>query len=324
MSFIAGTPMTTARKLLASVLACLVTFNFSLFAWDNVGHMAVAYVAYQHLTPTTKNRVNKLLKLHPDYHRWFAEIPNGTSQPDKQMMIFMIASTWPDRIKRETGYTDDGTDSGYYPDGTTSVQNIGYTDHLRHKYWHFVDIPFSQDGTQLPAIPTPNAETQIGALRAVLASNVSDQLKSYDLVWLVHLVGDVHQPLHAATRVSRTDPRGDGGGTLVKLCPAPCQDELHWFWDHILGTSSRPSAAISVGKRLPDADSTLACKKDAAEWINESFEAAKQSVYVTPIEAGDGPFTITPAYRAAAKELAKKRIALAGVRLANLLNDELK
>lgn len=316
--------MTTARKLLALVLVCMVAFNFSLFAWDNVGHMAVAYVAYQHLNLTTKNRVHKLLKLHPDYHRWFAEIPNGTSRRDKHMMIFMIASTWADRIKRETGYTDDGTDSGFYPDGATSVQNVGYTDHLRHKYWHFVDTPFSQDGTQLPAIPAPNAGTQIRAFRTVLASNESDQLKSYDLVWLMHLVGDVHQPLHAATRVSSTDPSGDRGGTLVKLCAAPCKDELHAFWDHILATSSSLGTAISVGKGLPDTDSTLVRKKDAADWINESFEAAKQSVYVTPIGVGDGPFTIRPAYRTAAKELAKKRIALAGVRLANLLNDELK
>jgi hypothetical protein len=316
--------MTTACKLLASILACMVAFNLPLFAWDAVGHMAVAYVAYQHLNLTTKNRVHELLKLHPDYHRWFAEIPPGTSQRDKRLMIFMIASRWADRIKSESGYTDDGTDSGFHPDGDTSVQNIGYSDHLRHKYWHFVDIPFSQDGTKLPAIPTPNAETQIRAFRTVLASNESDQLKSYDLVWLVHLVGDVHQPLHAATRVSSSDPRGDGGGTLVKLCAAPCPDELHAFWDRILTTSSSLGTAIRVGNGLPDADPTLVRKKDAADWIHESFEAAQQSVYITPIASGDGPFRITPAYRSAAKELAKKRIALAGVRLANLLNDELK
>jgi len=47
-------------------------------------------------------------------------------------------------------------------------------------------------------------------------------------------------------------------------------------------------------------------------------------VYVAPIGAGDGPFTITPAYRIAAKKLAEQRVALAGVRLANLLNEELK
>src|SRR5207302_1414528 len=81
-----------------------------------------------------------------------------------------------------------------------------------HKYWHFVDTPFSTDGTTLPALPTPNAGTQIATFRAVLASNDPDEKKSYDLVWIEHLVGDVHQPLHSATRVSHTDPNGDNGG----------------------------------------------------------------------------------------------------------------
>ena len=53
-----------------------------------------------------------------------------------------------------------------------------------------------------PSIPTPNAVTQIGVIRKVLASSESDGLKSYDLVWLLHLIGDVRQPLHAAS-VSR-------------------------------------------------------------------------------------------------------------------------
>ncbi len=316
--------MKTAHKAFALVLIFLLAFPAPLFAWDSLGHMAVVYVAYQHLNPATKTRINNLLKLNPNYHKWLTQIPQGTSAANKKMMIFMMAATWPDQIRSEPGYSDDGTQGGNRPDGATSVRNIGYTDHLHHKYWHFVDTPFSTDGTTLPALPTPNAGTQIATFRAVLASNDPDEKKSYDLVWIEHLVGDVHQPLHSATRVSHTDPNGDNGGNNVKLCAPPCRDELHAFWDDILGTGSSPSAAISVGRGLPEADSTLAAKKDAADWIKESFEAAQQSVYVTPIGDGHGPFTITPAYRTAAKKLAKERIALAGVRLANLLNDELK
>jgi len=74
--------------------------------------------------------------------------------------------------------------------------------------------------------------------------------------------------------------------------------------------------------QLPDA--TLTVKKDAADWSSESFAAAKQTVYTAPIGMGGGPFTLTPAYKTKAKALARKRIALAGVRLANLLNEELK
>ena len=59
-------------------------------------------------------------------------------------------------------------------------------------------------------------------------------------------------------------------------------------------------------------------------WIDESFADAMSKVYASPIEEGDGPFELTAAYRDAAKQEARKRIALAGARLANVLNGELK
>ncbi len=316
--------MSRARNLLIGLLVLTPMLNVQAFAWDDVGHMAVAYVAYQRLNPATKTRVDQLLRLNPDYAQWKAAVPSGTSAAQSNMLIFMMAATWPDFIKHKAGYSDDGSEGGDRPDGATSSQNIGYSDHLHHKYWHFVDTPFSTDGTPLPSLPTPNAQTQITAFRAVLASNDPDDKKSYDLVWLEHLVGDIHQPLHAATRVSSTDPQGDHGGNLVTLCSAPCKEELHAFWDDLLGTSSKASSAVAVGRNLPTPDATLAAKKDAADWAAESFAAAKQTVYSAPIANGNGPFTLTPAYKAAAKKVARKRVALAGVRLANLLNNALK
>jgi hypothetical protein len=240
------------------------------------------------------------------------------------MMLFMISATWPDQIKSEPGYADDGTNEGNRPDGASSSQNIGYSDKLRHKYWHFVDIPFTQEGSVLPAIPTPDAETQIDAFRAVIASGQPDELKSYDLVWLLHLIGDVHQPLHCATRVSRTDPSGDNGGNNVALCPKPCRDELHAFWDDLPGTGSSPSDAVPYGKKLALANSMLAANTNTAVWVKESFEDAQKDVYIAPIDAGDGPFTLTSAYKANAQKVAEERVALAGARLANVLNAELK
>ena len=315
--------MSSTRKLISTLV---VTFTLSLptFAWGPEGHMAVAYVAYQHLNASTKARVDQLLRRNPDYKHWKAAVPSGTPAATRKMLIFMMAATWPDLIKKRVGYTDDGTDGGNRPDGASSSQNIGYSDHLRHRYWHFVDKPVSTDGTALPALPAPNAVTQITAFRAVLASNDLDEKKSYDLVWLEHLVGDIHQPLHAATRVSSGDPKGDNGGNLVTLCAAPCKQELHGFWDGALGSSSSAARAVTVGRSLPTPDATLAAKKDAADWAAESFEAAKKTVYVPPIAAGNGPFTLDATYKNNAKALARDRVALAGIRLANLLNDELK
>ena len=298
------------------------------YGWNNFGHMAVAYVAYQQLTPASKARVDALLQLNPDYQNWMMMIPEDASPSDKQMMVFLIAATWPDGIKGEYQYSDDGTNSGNTPDGAPSSQNTGYRDLLRHKYWHFVDTPFTSDGSALPAIPTPNAQERIALFRGVLASTGDDKLKSYDLAWLLHLVGDVHQPLHCATRVSSTDPGGDSGGNKEKLKCAGCAAHLHTFWDGLFGSGATPQAVIQpvikAAKKLPAPDAGLAAKSDEKDWIAESFQAAQNTVYQPPVVAGNGPFTLTSAYKSKAKTLAKQRIALAGARLANLINTELK
>jgi hypothetical protein len=166
----------------------LVALGFTLatpnFAWGPIGHMTVAYAAYQRLTPTVKTRVAALLKLNPDYPNWEKQIPARASPEEHDRIIFLAASVWADDIKGEPKYSDDGPDpGGNIPSGTpTSSQNVGYSDLLRHRYWHFIDVPFSPDGAKLPEIPSPNAETQIEAFRKVISSDQPDELKSYDLV----------------------------------------------------------------------------------------------------------------------------------------------
>ena len=72
-------------------------------------------------------------------------------------------------------------------------------------------------------------------LTDAIGTDESDDIKSYDVAWLEHLVGDVHQPLHATSRFTKNHPNGDAGGNLVLLCAAPCRDELHAYWDGLLG-----------------------------------------------------------------------------------------
>jgi hypothetical protein len=317
----------TAKALQVLVCAALgLAFSGPALAWNARGHMTVAYIAYKQLTPTTRDRANALLKLNPKYSDWSATVDQqvpGASADDKSLMIFMIAATWADGIKRDATYTQDGSQNGNRPDGSPDPgKNTGYDDLLMHKYWHFIDKPFSSDGTALPSIPTPNAQERIALFRMVLASTSADSLKSYDLTWLLHLLGDVHQPLHASTRVGSTDPNGDSGGNLVKLGCTSCQ--LHAFWDDLLGTSNNLKTVVKAARKLPAAEAAWAAKSDEKDWIAESFTESQQTVYAAPIAAGNGPFTLTARYKKNARKLAKLRVELAGARLANLLNTELK
>jgi len=136
----------------------------------------------------------------------------------------------------------------------------------------------------------------------------------------------VHQPLHCATRVSSGHLEGDSGGVNVALSGTP--PKLHFFWDDLFGHGADAQAALApalkAAKKLSAADPTLAAISDENVWVTESFQAAQQTVYKKPILAGNGPFTITSNYTKTATKLAKQRIALAGERLANLINNELK
>jgi hypothetical protein len=309
----------------AIVAICLLFSLQNAQGWNSIGHMTVAYVAYQQLTPAQKARAATLLALNPNYKKWLGYIHGSVTPEEQQMYVFMMAATWPDEIKANgSGYTEDGDSPPHTPEATS---NVGYTDVKMHKYWHFVNTPFSTDGTALPAVPTPNVETEIVALRKDLASDEPDAVKSYDLVWLLHLTGDIHQPLHCALRVSQADKRGDGGGNSVKIDVVP--NDLHGYWDNLLGVGDTSGflLAVKAGQALSPASATAAADLNVDDWENESFTLAKSNVYMNPpIGAGLGPFTIgsNPGYAAASLKVAQTRVALAGARLAAVLNAELK
>ncbi|MFO1499191.1 MAG: S1/P1 nuclease [Verrucomicrobiota bacterium] len=314
-----------AIALSALLLGCSLE---SALAWNDYGHMAVAYVAYQRLTPAVRQRATELIQLNPNYSLWSSWVPTQTSKAKKDRLIFMFASLWADEIKSQPGYQSDGSHSGNRPDGSPNpTANDGYSDVLRHKYWHFVDVPFAVDGTLLPAVPTPHAEERIGLFRRVLASNQPDPLKSYDLVWLLHLVGDVHQPLHCVTRVSGGHPEGDDGGNGVKLQNSSASN-LHSFWDGVAGDVASPKSGaarvISDSGHLPQPGPVSIARMDEHDWVEESSSEAQAVVYQPPVMPGDGPFVLDSAYKTAAKRLARARITLAGIRLAKLLNAELR
>jgi S1/P1 Nuclease len=339
-----------SRGICAALLSSLLIFTLfspqAVQAWGNAGHEAVAFVAWQQLKPEVKTRVITLLKivptLHnsdgtksiPGYQEWVTDLPAGLSQDQQNLYLFMRAATWPDSIKHQWL-----KDSDTPPAHLTKEVNIGFTDTASHGYWHFVDGAFASDTSKVPATPVPNAATQIAALRSYIASSEDDEVKAYDLIWLEHLVGDVHQPLHGVVRFYAG--KGDQGGNAVPVkLPAAIQKtfgsapkELHAFWDDLPGEGAPPVALPVAAKFAGDltaAPATDVAVTDPAKWAAESMTMAKKDVYVAPI--GKSPtnaqsksgYLITQAYYDKAMQDAKDRVALAGARLAKLINENLK
>ena len=83
-------------------LACLSVFVSAAvpeWPWSRGGHMAVAYIAYQKLTPTAKAKVDALLTKNPDYNTWVMAIPDTPANKDRRALIaFLRASLWADDI----------------------------------------------------------------------------------------------------------------------------------------------------------------------------------------------------------------------------------
>jgi S1/P1 Nuclease len=310
-------------RFLLVLAALLLTLGCrAALAWNSIGHMSVAWVAYQKLTPAEKARVATLLKVNPYYKSvWLKLIPAGTSDADRDLYIFMMAATWPDEIKaKNSGYTGTNTP----PPGEPAALNDGYKAKKAHKYWHYTNNPLGGDPGNLTPLSLPTATQKITALRAELAQPESTPLKSYDLVWLLHLVGDIHQPLHSATRVSG-NPKGDLGGNDVKLTGSI--DNLHSFWDDALGQGLTKNfmTAAKVAAALPDPDPALVPDDKEDDWTAESFKLAETTVYVNPpVGPGLGPFTPDAAYTAKTQQIAKERVALAGARLAVLIKEALQ
>lgn len=312
-------------KAYPAVILLLISGASPAAAWWDEGHMQIAAAAYERLSPDIREKADALIRLNPEYPNWTAGVPDRL----KAQYSFIRAATWADDIKSQiSGYTDEGDK----PDAPNAGRNIGYWDYYKHSYWHFVDVPYPVEG----ATPEPgekvNLLTQIDLLSKGLqaSSGLPDAVRSYDLVWLIHLVGDAHQPLHSTSLYSTKFKKGDRGGNSINIETTSGQKmDLHAYWDSLLGGYSTPYGAIFDGlasreTKLPPADENLAKIADPAEWIKESHKIAVDVVYKPPVGFAEVPYTLDPAYEKAARNTARQQAALAAARLANLISDALK
>src|SRR5262245_46649811 len=112
-----------------------------------------------------------------------------------------------------------------------------------HALWHYINWPFKPDG-QSPSVQTREPEA-VNILRAMAANqrivaNENDpERKAIALAWLFHLVGDIHQPLHALQLFTTEYPNGDRGGNqiCIRVTQTGQPIDLHRFWDGIVTSS---------------------------------------------------------------------------------------
>jgi hypothetical protein len=269
------------RRPLAVVAAALLIVSPSIaFAWGSEGHRIVAEIAEHYLEPATAAQVRQLLVLD-----------GSTTLAD--------VSTWADDIRPQRYET---------------------------ARWHFVNIPIHPPEGSLAAYDAardcPHGDcvvAKIDELAAVLHDTAVEPRRRLEaLKFVVHLVADIHQPLHCADD-------GDRGGNDVRVTFLGRSTNLHAVWDTAIlaaaiGGDER-SYALRLTREISPDKAEAWRRGSSAEWATESYGLARQFIYG---EWPHEPGALPSSYETVALPLADQQLQKAGVRLASVLNAVLK
>jgi len=280
-------------------------------AWNATGHRITAMIAWEHLDGGTRAKVAAILRHHPDFARWLARAKTA----DHGLVAFLESSTWPDDIRHDTRFYTRGVDP---PTPTLA----GFPDMERRLDWHYLDHDDPNPATD-EFKSSGSLDRQLATLVSIVGdSKVSIELRAYAIPWLIHLVGDAHQPLHTVSRYWPDGKSDRGGNNLVVantfFYPRPTTMSLHRYWDDLPGPpwlrGSRLEAAVSsLLNRYPSPPTT----KAPEQWIEESQSIARTQAY--PPESGNAVPTISVEFHARALTIAERRVTEAGYRLAEVL-----
>jgi len=269
------------QRTAAAVLIAVLAPAAALYGWGHEGHWIVADIAQERLSEVTKRNVQSL-------------IGNNT---------LASVANWADEIRRERDETYD---------------------------WHFVDIPKDAQGFSDPRDCYRPEDRHKGAqedhqncvvdriiyFKRVLGDKNAprgDRIEA--LKFIVHFVGDIHQPLHAIG-----EAKGGNGIHITEFGSDRCGRypcNLHSAWDTglIEHTGMNEEAYVAHLDRLISEEKLRASGKPA-DWANESFALAKAAW------VNDGASVDEQYYQQQIK-VVDERLALAGLRLAALLNEVL-
>jgi nuclease S1 len=184
--------------------------------------------------------------------------------------------------------------------------------------WHYVNIPLAADSFE-PArdCSEPRSCVIVATDRAlaILADVTSPpDERAAALRFVVHFMGDLHQPLHSGDRADR-------GGNDLQVWFAGEETNLHAVWDYMLIASTRRTVADYVAKltQAPNAAASRWSRGTVADWAIESQRAARR-VYSNLPRPRNERIQLGPKYVAAVLPIVDAQLLRAGVRLASALD----
>ena len=208
----------------------------------------------------------------------------------------------------------------------TMIAEADWADEIRDRRpetarWHYVNIPVSATGydARRDCRSGDCVVAQIGRDLAVLGNpGLPRPRRAEALRFLIHLVADIHQPLHAADN-------NDRGGNDIHLRFRGQDTSMHHLWDmQLVQASSRNpmTVAARITASVPPATWRAWQSGTPASWANESLMLAKRDIYA--VTGAKRTVRLDPGYAAREAPVARIQLARAAARLSWLLNRTLK
>jgi hypothetical protein len=285
---------------LLHILGALLLTIAQAHAWGDDGHKTIALIGEQFLEPAVKAKIISMLDADPD-------------------------NLTPHDLASEATWADKYRDSNNRRDHYEQTQN-----------WHFVDLEINDPDMKtacfgrLPLPPGTLASN--GPAKACIVDKINHflaELKNpktdfeerlFALKFLLHFVGDLHQPLHAADN-------NDRGGNEVKVWSGSKALSLHHLWDteFVRALARKPAVLAQVLlMEITPAQAASWRAGTAEEWAWEAFAIAEEHVYGDPPLSAGETQQLDRAYVQQAKADVALQLSRAGIRLAHLLNQALK
>jgi hypothetical protein len=282
-----------------SMLPCRV------LAWGDVGHQVIARIADHFLDAAVRSRVQAILA--SDRSRLTA----GTDIESE--------ATWADK----------------YRDSDRASTRARYS---ATRNWHFVDLEIDDANLSTACFGEPPLPVGTLASAGPAADCIVDKLDEFvaelksvrttkkerllALQFVLHFIGDVHQPLHVS------DSHDEGGNMKVVTGPGLPAANLHSDWDVAfvvsLGSDQTLIAQQLIAKITP-AERAAWSSGTASQWAMETFDAAKQHAYGRlPAASSPNHYELTASYVSDAMTVTAEQLSKAGVRLAYILNTSLR
>lgn len=285
------------------VLFCILGLCLSVpaSAWDNRGHRVIGELAYERLQavdPAAVQAVADVMARHPDKTRFDRNLA-GLSGEERTRRMFGLMARWPDDVRKTASDRPD---------------------------WHYA-LKVANGWTLLDWYTAGAAEDQWAANLAIARdAKVRPQDRAVALCWLLHIGGDMHQPLHRGHRLDADWLKTDRAGTIafVRRGPGQTPMDLHQLWDGAFdptgaGGGDEDGDVTRLRMAFSPRAAALRSVGGFNNWITESQALARVAAYTGPALLAthtplDAP-PMNPTYMSKLQRIAERRVIEAGVRI---------